>query len=250
MKFRKIFLVLAAAFVCLSADAQLSFPRQDVNYNVRYQFGFIDVMIAKGTVSMQSDGGNFYGTLNGTSIPWEGHIICVSDTLQADMRFDGGRLCERVGYQSGWYRHPKEQLFNGDDYNPADPAIYKNIAGEGSYNASHDSMEAITVTSDMLGMYYLAKALDFDALKPGDVLEIPIDGQYSKMLMITYKGPGEYNIGGNNYQTYDCTFEYDYGGSMSGYPVDCRIDCDSRIPLQLSASLPLGKVEMIYSADY
>lgn len=236
-----LFSLLLLAGIVSAAYAQLSIPPQTINYKVRYHWGLIDVMIADGTVFVQSDGPNLYGTLNGTSIPWEGRIICVNDTLNARM-LDGDRLRETVSYQTGWYRHPHVNAYQSADYNPDDPAFYKNIAGQGDYNASGDTMEAITMTSDLIGMYYYAKAINFPALQPGEVVEIPIEGPYSRLLRITYNGQGRYN----EFDTYDCTFEYDYDGGPSGYPIECKIGTDNRIPVFIGASLPLGQVQMLY----
>lgn len=242
---KKLFYLILAVIAWLPATAQVVIPRQEIRYNVNYRWGLIDVMIARGVVTVECDGVRLNGTLDGTSIPWEGHIICVSDTLCADIR----GVNERVVYQNGWYRHPPVSQFRSASYNPADPAYYKNIAGQGAYNASHDSMEAITVTSDMIGMYYFAHAINFPVLKPGEQIRISIDGPYSRELLVTYNGQSVYSSGGENYPAYDCTFEYSYGDSMSGYPVECKIEANSRIPLYLSASLPVGHVEMLYDPD-
>lgn len=243
---KKLLALLLVICACHMAKAQISIPYQEVHYNVNYHWGVVDVMIARGVVAFEANNGNFYGTLDGTSIPWEGRIICVSDTLSADMTHDGNRIQETVTYQNGWYRRPHVSAFRSSTYNPDDPAFFKSIAGQGEYDASGDSMEAIIVTSDMIGMYYYAKLLDFSALKPGDWVWVNIDGPYSKSLKITYEGEGTYSVNGNTYPTYNCSFEYGYEGSMSGYPVECRIGVSNRIPLFLSASLPVGRVEMLY----
>lgn len=244
---KKLFLLVIASLSCLLSQAQVNIPGQEIKYDVRYRWGIIDVMIAKGTVKIESDGNNFYGTLDGTSIPWEGKIICVSDTLNAVMHSDGNRFSETVRYQNGWYRHPSVDNFRSSDYNPANPLIYKNIAGQGEYNASGDSMEAITVTSDLIGMYYFAHAIDFSSLKPGTQLYIPIEGPYSRMLLVTYNGTGTYSSDYGDFPIYDCTLQYDYGGRMSGYNIDCKIGIQDRTPLYIAASLPLGHVEMLVS---
>lgn len=232
---------------CLISQAQTVIPRQVIPYNVNYKWGIIDVMIARGNVTIESDGSNFYGTLDGTSIPWEGKIICVSDTLKAVMSGYGTNLSETVEYQNGWYRHPSVSQFRSSGYNPDDPATFKNIAGQGTYDASSSSMEAITVTSDMLGMYYIAHALDFSSLQEGQKIVVPINGRYAHEVSITYLGKGTYTTGnGDTYPTYDCSFEYSYGEGMSGYPVTCKIGVTDKNPLFLSASLPVGRVEMLY----
>lgn len=239
--------MLLAACACIGAKAQVNIPGQEISYNVNYHWGVIDVMIATGTVTLAAHDGNFYGTLDGTSIPWEGRIICVSDTLEANMYGVGTNLSETVRRQSGWYRRPTVSSFRSACYNPDDPFYFKNIAGQGEYAASNDSMEAITVTSDMIGMYYFAHAINFGELSPGEQIRIPINGEYAHEVLITYQGEGLYSANGDNYPTYNCTFEYSYGGGMSGYPVECKIWTTERIPVFLSASLPVGRVEMLYT---
>lgn len=243
---KKIVLLLTACALCIVANAQMVIPRQVVHYDVNYKWGIIDVNIAHGTVAFQSDGNNFYGTLDGTSIPWEGRIICVSDTLQATMSLLGGTFSETVDYQAGWYRRPPVDYFRSASYNAANPAYYRNTAGGGSYDASDDTMEAITVTADMIGMYYYSHAIDFSRLQPGNRVNVTIQGPFSRELVITYNGLGEYSAGGRTYPVYDCTFEYGYHGSMSGFPIECKIGTRERFPLYLGASLPVGRVEMLY----
>lgn len=243
---KKILFLLLTLFTCQMAKSQVTVPRQEIHYNVNYHWGLIDVMIARGVVTFQSDTDGFYGTLDGTSIPWEGKIICVSDTLRGNLVRNGQNIVENVDYQSGWYRHIPVSLFRSASYNPDDPAYFKNIAGGGEYDASGDSMEAITVTSDMIGMYYLAHVIEFQNLKPGNYLEYPINGRYADKVVVTYQGEGVYNANGISYPTYNCSFEYSYGGRMSGYSVQCQISVSDRIPVSLSASLPVGHVEMLY----
>ena len=244
---KKLFLLLLLALGCQLSKAQVNIPYQEIPYNVNYHWGVIDINIARGTVTVKTDGNSFYGTLDGNSIPWEGKVICVSDTLHANMSQPGGALRESVTYQSGWYRHIPIGVYRSDGYNPNDPTYYKNIAGKGSYDASNDSMEAIAVTSDMLGMYYFAHAMNFDSMQAGQQYSIPIEGGYSRQVVITYQGQGTYSVNGSTYPTYDCTFEYSYEGKMSGFPVECKIGKTDRIPLFISANLPVGRVEMLYA---
>lgn len=247
---KKIFVLLMIVCAWKVSSAQVAIPRQEIPYNINYHWGLIDVNIARGNVVIESDGTTFYGTLDGSSIPWEGRIICVSDTLQANMSYNAGYFTERVDYQSGWYRRPPVSVFRSSTYNPEDPAYFKNIAGQGAYDASHDTMEAITVTSDMIGMYYYAHAVNFDAMKEGESFTVNIEGGYARKLVITYQGQGVYTANGDSYPTYNCTFEYSYDGGMSGYPVECKIGVRDRNPLFLSASLPVGRVEMLYDPGW
>ena len=243
---KKVLLIIGIISICLPAFGGVVIPRREITYNVNYHWGLIDVMIARGTVSIESDGESFYGTLDGTSIPWEGRIICVSDTLRGSINGSGTNFSENVYFQSGWYRRPPVSYFRSGTYNPENAEYFKNLAGGGVYSASEDTMEAIAVTSDMISIYCLASNIDFSLLRPGDRMVVPINGGYSRELVINYQGEGLYSNNGDNYPTYNCTFEFGYGGEMDGYPVECKIGVTDRMPLYLSASLPVGHVEMLY----
>lgn len=245
--------IVLFAFLTLSlmSRAGVTIPHTEIPYNVNYHWGIIDVMIANGTVKIESDGTNFRGTLDGVSIPWEGRIILVSDTLQTQMLPAEGVSKESVVYQSGWYRRPKANYYRSKNYDSANPEYFKNLAGEGNYNASHDTMEAIAVTSDMIGMFYYAQELDFKSMAPGDKVTIPISGEAAKAkeVVVTYLGEGNYNVDNKNYPTHDIEFEYTYEGSLSGYQVHMKVGEENPIPMFISASLPVGKVEMLYNPE-
>lgn len=245
MKKFLVFSLISIASICTYAGVTIPFT--EVPYNVNYHWGIINVNIAHGTVKYQCDGTNFSGTLDGVSIPWEGHVILVSDTLSTQMLPGNKYSHEKVEYQSGWYRRPKAKYFRSNDYDAANPANYKNIAGQGEYDASANSMEAIAITSDMVGMYYYANEIDFESLTANESITIPIQGVYAQEVTVTYLGKGSYEIENTVYPTYNIMFEYNYHGKMSGYPVQMRIRQSDRLPIFLSASIPVGKVEMIYN---
>lgn len=244
---KKIILLTITCLASICSYAAVTIPETVVPYDVNYHWGIINVNIAHGTVKYHCDGTNFYGTLDGVSIPWEGHVILVSDTLKTQM-LPGNKLStEKVEYQSGWYRRPKAKYFRSNNYDASNPANYKNIAGEGQYDASNDSMEAITITSDMIGMFYYANEIDFESMQTNDKVTIPIEGVYAQKVVVTYLGEGSYEIDNTNYPTYNCMFEYTYNGGMSGYPVQMRIDKKTKLPVFISASIPVGRIEMIYN---
>ena len=246
---KKIFTSFFLMLMALVARAGVTIPYTEIPYNVNYHWGIIDVNIAHGIVAVESDGNQFQGTLDGVSIPWEGHVILVSDTLHFQIEPSSSLSKENVTYQSGWYRRPKVKYFRSKEYDSGNPEIYKNIAGGGQYNASDDSMEAITVTSDMIGMFYYARELDFSKMKAGQKVTIPINGKFAQEVVVTYLGEGVYQEENKNFSTFDCQFEYTYNGVLSGYQVKMKVGRDSLLPLFISASLPVGKVEMLYTGD-
>ena len=84
-------------------------------------------------------------------------------------------------------------------------------------------------------------------MEPNQQITLPIEGVYAQEVTITYLGKGSYEIENTTYPTYNIMFEYNYKGKMSGYPVQMRIRQSDKLPIFLSASIPVGKVEMIYN---
>lgn len=241
---KKIVLLLFGFIAAIAGKAQENIPYTELNYNVHYHWGFINVMIGHGVVTMQSEGGQLSATLDGNTIPWNGRVFCISDTLKASMSPDS----ETISYINGWYRKPKVSEFRSSSYNPDLAANFKNIKGQGTLNADANTMEAVTVTSNMLGMFYYFKQIDFESMSPGQQITIPIQqpGAVPERVVVTYNGKSHFNAGEASYSTYAVHFEYSYHGSMSGYSVAAEVSADERIPVSISASLPIGKVEMIY----
>lgn len=242
-------LSLLSLIPILYGNAQVNIPYQEIHYNAHYHWGPVNVRIGHAQVSIQAeDGRNFFATLDGNSIPWEGRVYCVSDTLRAIMTATPAVSSERIVYINGWYMKPKVGQYRSRSFNPDDPSNYKNILGEGSLSASSNTMEAIDVTANMLGLYYYYHELDFENMPAGKVITIPIEtAGGEERVVITYNGKTQYSIDGVNYPAYDTVFEYSYQGAMNGYPVNCIVGANDRIPLLFSASLPIGHVEMIYS---
>lgn len=236
-------MLLSAAFAIATGVSA-----ENLTYRILYHLGFIDKEIATGYVHTSLSGNNYFATLNGHSIPWGGRLYTVSDTLRAVMTPDGAlpyKARESVEYINGWYSKP--YAHNGVLRDYSNPAEYKNIKGGGALSASYETMEAVSVTSSMLGMFYYFRVIDFDKMQPGATMLIPITGSGpdGNMVKVTYHGTSSYDPGSGEQATYNVEFEYSYGGALCNYPVSCEVSQQSRVPLLLSAQLKIGHVEMI-----
>ncbi|MDE6679753.1 MAG: DUF3108 domain-containing protein [Muribaculaceae bacterium] len=245
---KKTILLLFAFVVAFTGMAQVQIPYQELPYNVHYHWGLININIGHGKVTLSSQGDQYNATLEGNTIPWEGRIFCVSDTLNATMTPGSPFSHETVTYENGWYLKPKVMEYRSGSFVASNPANYKNIKGQGELNADSQTMEAVTITADMLGMFYYFHEIDFESMSPGQKISIPItvDGGYDQSVTVTYNGKSSYTAGGITYPTYSTTFEYTYHGNMTGYPVMAEVAMSSHIPVLLSAELAIGHVEMIY----
>ncbi len=245
-------MILIAMVVALGAAAQVEIPYQEIGYDVKYHWGFMKVNIGHGKVTLHSENQQFKGTLDGNTIPWEGRVFCVSDTLNASMTPGSPMSHEAVTYQNGWYMKPTTSQYHSGAFGTLNPADYKNTMGQGELDASGQTMEAITISTDMLGLFYFFHEIDFDSLSPGQELTIPIavNGGADRSVTVHYNGTSSYEAAGYMFNTYSLTFEFTYQGVSSGYPVEAQVAQNTRVPVLLSASLPIGHVEMIYAGAY
>lgn len=235
----------AAQPVFRAPDQDACIPPVAIKYKVNYHWGLINTTAAYGTVRLEATGNSLTASLDGHSISWGGRQYTVSDTLKVITMPGRGPLYARqnVLYRAGRYSKPLVSLLSSPAYNPGDPANYRTISGQGTLSASPKTMEAVGISCDMLGIFYLFRYMDFTALQPGQTLLMSVNMPRTGMqhAMITYLGPDQYQ----DSPSYKVRFEYTYRGVRSGYPVTCQVERSSRIPLLISASLDIGRMEMI-----
>ena len=207
-----------------------------------YHWGFINKIAGTGYVTYSASGNRFYGQLEGHSIPWGGRIYTVHTSLSANFSPDRGNApsTETVTGMQGIYSKPLVGT------NPEN-AKTRNIYGQGQLSASPQTMEAVTIMTDMLSIFYYAKELDFPSMRAGTSMEIPIiRGGGRETLYLTYNGTSEYSNDGYSTPAYSISFQYTYNGAPDKYRVQCLISQSRRIPVFFSADLLIGHMEMQY----
>ncbi len=229
-------MLMAAIAICAGAAT--------LKYKFDYHWGFINKTAAHGTVTLDDDGDTFTATLNGHTIPWGGREYTVSDTLRMTAtRGADGRDVFRETYRAGWYSKPLIAAIQDGSYKPLSPSNYKTISGHGTLSASPQTMEAISISVDMLAMYRIFHSIDFSSLTSGQTVTIPItmpDGSTSYSY-VTYKGAASYE----GTPSYEVEVLTTYRGSKSNYPVTCQISRDSCVILLMQASIAIGDIRMI-----
>ncbi len=220
------------------------------NYKVEFVFMGLKKTAANASVVVNSDGTNFTGTLKGHSIEWGGKIYAVCDTLVATINPSGGSLPvrEAVSYKKGWYFKTTESDGASGPYDSSNPAFYRNTDGQGELDASPETMEAVSITADMLAMFNIYGQIPFDTLEQNReyLLSVEMPDGSRQHMILRYFGESKYKINGNEYPSYSTEFEYYYNGRPSGYTVSCEVARDSRVPLVFSSKLMIGHVAMVY----
>ena len=227
--------------VCLAlagfAVAKADMPPTAYEYSIRYHLGFIDKTAASATLIVQcDDNGNFFGTLAGRSIDWDGRYFEVTDTLSARMTPCIGQVLpdETVYSCIGWYRKPTVEALRSGCYDPDAPENYVNTAGQGCLDASESTLNNIMTTANLLATFYYGQSVDFDSLNPGQTVEATLSN--GTQVSMTYNGTMQWR----DNPVRDLTISY----SGADVPVRCLIHSETGIPLMFSASLIIGEVEM------
>lgn len=225
-----------------AADATVTFPVNTLQYEVMYHCGFIKIPAGVADINLSLDGENFMATLNGQTEPIGGRIYAISDTLQARMTGGEGLSREMVTYENGWYTKPRVERVNGSALVFDNPDSYKSIRGAGYLSASSETMEAVTITADMLGLFYYFQEMDFGSMNAGDNINMTVwlpNGDTQQVRMV-YEGPDTFE----GLDTYRMICTYSYHGVMSNFPVTVQIDSTTRLPLQFSSDIKIGRVEL------
>lgn len=239
---KRTFMLLAIiASIACGSRAAVEIPLTTQSYDVVYHWGIINKVAGHGVVSYHTSGRNFYGQLEGHSIPWDGRIYTVESSLNAVFSPRQGKpSLETITAMQGTYTKPLVGSQPGS-------GGYKNIYGGGTLDASPETMEAVTVMTNMLSMFYYAHEIDFASFGRGEQMQIPImkSGQ-SQALYITSEGVGYYSYNGYSCDAYEITFQYTYNGAPDRYPVHCWINTSTHLPVKFSADLLIGHIEMCY----
>ena len=229
----------------LSANA-VTFPEEPLTYEARYHCGFIKIDAGEAEINVSLDGDNFMATMNGQSVPIGHRLYTISDTICTTMsEADGTALSkETVTYENGWYAKPHSDSNCLPAAVFSNPEYYKNINGGGYLDASNETMEAITISADMLAMFYYFQQFDYSAMQPGQSFEMTVtlpDGD-TQQVAVVYEGEDYFN----GCATHKMTFTYSYHGVMTHYPVTAQVDATTKLPLLFAADIKIGRIELVY----
>lgn len=243
---------MLAAVMLLATAAGASAQTERHTYEVSYTLGFLKKHVGDAHVTLRfGDGGRFDATLNGRSIVWDGRVYAVSDTLRAVMGLNDGVIgvTERLTSVIGWYSKPYERQLRDGSYRLSDPAFYRTTAGKGHLDASEETMEAVKITADMLGLFWFFRHMDFSRLRNDVAYVVPVLGTGGSVpvqhVRLTYRGSGMCACGGCDVAVEKVTFEYYFRGRPSGYPVECCVERATGLPLSFSAGLRIGHFRMV-----
>ena len=241
---KKIILALAALLSIAASSAQV----REYNYDVYYALGILHKRVASARVVTETSGDNFFGILHGSSVAWGGRIYSVRDTLRCRMSLSGQfpKVRENVEFQIGWYAKPLETELASGTFSYSNPSSYRNTHGHGTLDASHETMEAVAISTDMIGLFYLFEHIDFSQIEAKHTYLLPIGKPSGESHMdFRYEGPSTYELDGRRIPTYVAVIDYYVNGRPSGYPITCEVEQTTRVPLSFSAALKIGRFKMV-----
>lgn len=234
--------IFVMSLISFSAMSKVDDYSDTLRYEARYRYGFIKIDAGYADVVLHIGNNRLEATMNGRSFDIGDRIYAISDTLHAVMPAGAAHAVENVTYENAWYtRRSADNVGPVIDF--GDRSDSRSIFGEGDLDASSGTMEAVTLSTDILGMFYYFKEMDYSKLHAGRVINMDItlpDGDIQKAVM-QYVGEDTFN----GRATYKMLVNYSYHGEMSCYPVTVQVDKTTKLPLLLSANIKIGHVELV-----
>lgn len=235
----------SALFTARAGDA--SFKDETLHYVITYKWGLVHKDAGEATLSLRDRGDTYRMTLTGRTKPWADKFFMVRDTLIATVAKKGFNPVSysKIAHEDG--RYSREDLAYTTAGNHVGTKVKKvKVSKKGERTESSARLTATGRSFDMLSVFYFLRTLDFTTLEKGKPLTVNIfSGSKAEKLTIRYTGEETVKLrDGSRRKAYRLKFRFtQHGGKKSSEDIDAWISADAaRIPLELTGSLPIGKV--------
>ena len=230
----------------LTAYAKTRFSDETLRYVLTYKWGLITKDSGEAVMTLKNTGSDYHILLTGKTKPWADSFFSVRDTLVSVIDRDSFRpkSYTKVAHEGGKYS--KDVIQYSYSGTSVSGKVKKHREKKGKVTASDLELSATGETFDMLSVFYWLRTIDVDNLIKGKKLKSTLfSGSYAETVTIWKVGEGNVKMrDGSVRDAWHLKFTFtSKGGKKSSDDIDAWISKDDRrIPLQIRASLPLGKV--------
>ena len=242
-------LALLAAVV--ASALSFSSSAEVLNYKVIYKWGLIHKQAGRATFRLQDRGSQNQATMAARTEPWADRFFKVRDTLITvfDKSTRLPSSYHRIAHEDGSYAHDHLVFSQFPDGKTQAKCVRIRRGKKATEDTRTEiDLEAQGATVDLLSSFYYLRNMDFSHMKPGQQKVINIfSGKRKELLTIAYVGRETVEIDKRKFACYKVTFKFtSEGKKKTSDPIEAWIATDSRIPVKLVGSLPIGKVQCIY----
>lgn len=244
--------MLLAGALMPARVAALDLPDEDLNYMIMYKWGLVNKDAASAVLSLRSDGNHYYAKLSARTLPWADKIFMVRDTLKSTMLREGclPELYTKISHEGSRYGRDVVRYERNGDEVTGYAERWKSKNG-GPVITSETVLHATGRTVDMLSVFYYLRTLDFESMRPGEVVSMNVfSGKSVEQLTVRYDGIEDIKLGKYRWRTFHLSFTFTQNGKVSSDAMETWISTDAtRIPVQLEGQLPLGKVRAYFTGS-
>lgn len=244
--FRSIFVIAIFMCISVSASAETNFSNETLRYVITYKWGLIHKDAGEATMSLRNTGSTYNIKLVGKTKSWADKFYKVRDTLISVIKKDQFRpqSYTRIAHEGGKYaKDVIAYSYSGTNVNGK---VNKFREKKNKITTSSFDLSATGPTFDMLSVFYYLRTLDPANLITGKKITSTLfSGSHAETVTIWKVGEGNVKMrNGTEREAWHLRFKFtSKGGKKSSDDIDAWISKDSqRIPLQITGSLPIGKV--------
>lgn len=246
-----LLLSIVSLIGCDSVAYGLDFNNETLHYVISYKWGLIHKDAGEATLALKNKNNCYSIVLSAKTKPWADKIFKVRDTLKSTIRIDGFRPLSytKISHEGGKYGkdHIAYSYANGTISAECTRLRIK----EGKESESKITLSSTLEAYDMLSIFYYIRNLDFSKMGNGRTVKATIfSGKRKEKISIRCLGVEDITLRDKSTRkAYHIKFNFTTdGGKKSSDDMDTWISVDNnRIPLQLEASLPIGKVKCYYT---
>lgn len=222
-----------------------TFGNETLNYEVVYHWGMIWKHAADATLTLRKTGDGYNAQLTGKTRSWADKVYPVRDTLKCAMDKNMRPLLyEKLTHEKDYYARDVVKFSYNYSHTSAHCTRYRK---KGTTNID---LSAKTQAYDMVSVFYMLRALDYDELSRNkNYTTVIFSGKEKEYLTINYKGVETIKMrDGSKRKAYRIDFRFTQnGGKQSSDDITAWMSTDeSRIPLLLVGKLPVGEVKCYY----
>ncbi|MDE6341221.1 MAG: DUF3108 domain-containing protein [Muribaculaceae bacterium] len=246
---RKIIFIILVAVVALlpgAAIGKTTFADETLRYVITYKWGLITKDSGEAVLSLKNQGGNYNIRLTGKTKPWADGFFSVRDTLVSVISKKDFRPLSytKVAHEGGKYS--KDVIKYSYSGSSVKGTANKHREKKGKVTSSDIELSATGETYDMLSVFYWLRTIDLSTLPIGKTLTATLfSGSYAETVKIWKVGSEKVKLrSGSVRDAWHIRFTFtSKGGKKTSDDVNAWISSDGKaIPLEIRASLPLGKV--------
>lgn len=247
------FIIFIISILSFCSATAITFNDEKLHYKVMYKWGFVNKQAGTATLSIRNQDSQYITRLVAKSEPWADKFYMVRDTLNGVIQKNGflPLYYEKKAHEGNTFKHDIVKYSRSGNIVYGECTRIKRDKDEKDGYKKEQRLSATGTTVDILSVFYYMRAIDYNKMKPGQVLKMSIfSGKRKELLTIKYMGTENVAYDNKNYNCFhiNFTFTSTEGGKKTSEDMDAWLSTEiNRTPIKLEGTLTIGKVQCFYT---